>query len=132
MKLQQKAALGYALVLGLLASLNHLPIPGLVDAEGRTFGIFGLDALDDALHLTSAVWALLAGLMSVRAARVFLILFGAIYFLDGLLGCFAGSGFLDIGIFAVGALDIPLGLRILSSLPHLALGGLALVLGVRR
>lgn len=132
MVLQQKTALGYAVILALVASLNYLPVPGLVDAEGRTFGIFALDIYDDALHLVSALWALAAALLSARAARMFLILFGALYFLDGLLGCFAGSGFLDLGIFTWGWLDMPLQLKILSSLPHLILGGAALFVGFKR
>jgi hypothetical protein len=132
MTLPRTTALAYAVILSLVASLNYLPIPGLVDDQGRTFGIFALDVYDDALHLASALWALAAALVSARAARMFLILFGALYFLDGLLGCFAGSGFLDLGIFTWGWLDIPVTLKILSSLPHLILGGLALLVGFRR
>lgn len=132
MTLQRKTALGYAVILALVAALNYLPIPGLVDDQGRTFGIFALDIYDDALHLASALWALAAALMSHRAARMFLILFGALYFLDGLLGCYAGSGFLDLGIFTWGVLDIPYTLKFLSSLPHLLLGGIALYTGLKR
>lgn len=132
MTLHRRTALAYAAILALVASLNYLPIPGLVDAEGRTFGIFALDIYDDALHLASALWALAAALISARASRMFLILFGALYFLDGLLGCFAGSGFLDLGIFTWGWLDIPVTLKILSSLPHLILGGVALAVGFKR
>jgi len=130
--LQRKVAIGYAVVLALVASLNYLPIPGIVDDQGRTFGIFALDIYDDALHLASALWALAAALISVRASRMFLILFGALYFLDGLLGCFAGSGFLDLGIFTWGWLEIPVKLKILSSVPHLVLGAFALFVGLRR
>jgi hypothetical protein len=130
--LQRKVAVAYAVILALVASLNYLPIPGIVDDQGRTFGIFALDIYDDGLHLASALWALAATLISVRASRMFLILFGALYFLDGLLGCFAGSGFLDLGIFTWGWLDIPVTLKILSSVPHLILGGIALAVGLRR
>ena len=130
--LQRKVAFGYAVILALVASLNYLPIPGLIDDQGRTFGIFALDIYDDALHLVSALWALSAALLSARASRMFLILFGALYFLDGLLGCFAGSGFLDLGIFTWGWLDVPVQLKILSSLPHVILGGFALFIGFRR
>lgn len=130
--LQRKVAFAYAVILALVASLNYLPIPGIVDDQGRTFGIFALDIYDDALHLASALWALAAALISARASRMFLILFGALYFLDGLLGCFAGSGFLDLGIFTWGWLDIPLQLKILSSVPHLILGGFALFIGLKR
>jgi hypothetical protein len=132
MTLHQKTALGYAVILALVASLNYLPIPGIVDDQGRTFGIFALDIYDDALHLASALWALAAAVISARAARMFVILFGALYFVDGLLGCFTGSGFLDLGIFTWGVLDIPFSLKILSSLPHLVLGGFALFMGFRR
>jgi hypothetical protein len=132
MILHRKTALAYAVILALVASLNYLPVPGIIDAEGRTFGIFALDIYDDALHLVSALWALGAAIISARASRMFLILFGALYFLDGLLGCFAGSGFLDLGIFTWGVLDIPLQLKILSSVPHLLLGGMALLIGFRR
>ncbi|MBA3908548.1 MAG: hypothetical protein C0524_01410 [Rhodobacter sp.] len=132
MTLQQKTALIYAVILALVASLNYLPIPGIVDAEGRTFGIFALDVYDDTLHLASALWALVAAILSARAARIFLILFGAIYFLDGLLGSFAGSGFLDLGIFTWGVLDISYTLKFLSSAPHLILGGFALFMGLKR
>jgi hypothetical protein len=132
MTLHRTTAFTYAVILALVASLNYLPIPGLVDAEGRTFGIFALDIYDDALHAVSALWALAAAVISARASRMFLILFGGLYFLDGLLGCFAGSGFLDLGIFTWGWLDIPETLKILSSLPHLVLGGIALAVGFRR
>jgi hypothetical protein len=132
MTLHQKTALGYAVILALVAALNYLPIPGIIDAEGRTFGIFALDIFDDALHLASALWALTAALISARAARMYLILFGALYLLDGALGAATGSGFLDLGIFTWGVLDISFTLKLLSSLPHIALGGIALALGLRR
>jgi hypothetical protein len=132
MTLQRKVAFGYFIILALVASLNYLPIPGLIDAEGRTFGIFALDVYDDALHLVSALWALGAAIVSARAARMFLILFGALYLADGVLGAFTGSGFLDLGIFTFGVLDSPVSLKVLSSLPHLILGGFALFVGSRR
>jgi hypothetical protein len=121
--LQRKVAFGYAVVLLLVASLNYLPFPGIIDADGRTFGIFALDIYDDALHLVSALWALAAALISARASRMFLILFGALYFLDG---------FLDLGIFTWGVLDISYTLKFLSSAPHLILGGIALFIGFKR
>ncbi len=132
MTLHRTTAFAYAVILTLVASLNYLPIPGLVDDQGRTFGIFALDIFDDALHLVSALWALAAALISVRASRMFLILFGALYLLDGVLGAFTGSGFLDLGIFTWGVLDIPFTLKLLSSLPHILLGGFALAVGFRR
>ena len=130
--LQRNVAFAYAVILALVASLNYLPISGIVDDQGRTFGIFALDIYDDSLPLASALWALAAALISARASRMFLILFGTLYFFDGLLGCFAGSGFLDLGIFTWGWLDLPVKLKILSSVPHLILGGIALITGLKR
>lgn len=115
---------GYTVSLMIAASLNY--IPGLTNAEGRAFGIFALDIFDDSLHFFSALWALIAGLMSHRAARIFLIYFGALYFGDGFLGLITGSGYLDFGIFNYGIQDFPFVFKILNNLPHLFLGGFAL------
>lgn len=122
-------ALAYAGILLAVAALNY--IPGLTDASGRTFGIFALDLYDDLLHLASAIWAGVSGLLSRRAATTFLQVFGSLYLLDGLLGVFAGSGFLDLGILVYGVLDQPLLFNVLSSLPHLLLGGVAVAAGFR-
>jgi hypothetical protein len=126
----RKLCLFYFVALMGAASLNY--IPGLTDDQGLAFGIFALDLYDDALHVASALWALAAGLISFRAARTFLILFGAAYLGDGVFGLFTGYGFLDLGIFTNDSLgtDWSLG-RILANLPHLALGGVALVAGIR-
>ena len=115
---------GYTVSLLIAASLNY--IHGLTDDQGRAFGIFALDIFDDSLHFFSALLALIAGLMSHRAARIFLIYFGALYFGDGFLGLITGSGYLDIGIFNYGIQDFPFVFKILNNLPHLALGGFAL------
>lgn len=112
-----------------VASLNYTP--GLTDAEGRAFGIFALDRYDDALHLASALWALVAALLSQKAARFFLLVFGAVYLGDGVLGLATGSGYLDLGIFINGVLDLGFGFRLLANLPHIALGGFALYAGLR-
>ena len=110
------------------ASLNY--IPGLTDANGLAFGIFALDIYDDALHVASALWALGAGLLSHKAARSFLVLFGAAYLGDGIFGFFTGYGYLDLGIFTNSSAGIDLSPgRILANLPHLALGGIALWAG---
>jgi hypothetical protein len=128
MTLLQKISLGYFIELLGAAALNY--IPGLTDAEGRAFGIFALDIFDDALHLASALWALGAGLTSHKAARFFLIVFGALYLGDGALGLITGSGYLDFGIFNNGVLDLPFGFKILANLPHIGLGGVALAAGL--
>lgn len=126
----RKLCLGYFAVLMAAASLNY--IPGLTDAEGLAFGIFALDIFDDALHVASALWALAAALISQRAARTFLILFGALYLGDGIFGLFTGYGYLDLGIFTNASLGPSFTLfRFLANAPHLLLGGVALWAGLR-
>lgn len=126
----QKLSLCYFVALMIAAALNY--IPGLTDEDGRAFGIFALDIYDDALHVASALWALVAGLMSHRAARNFLILFGIAYLGDGVFGFFTGYGYLDLGIFTNGSVGMDLSLpRVLANLPHLALGGIAAWAGLR-
>ncbi|MEX0348915.1 MAG: hypothetical protein AB3N15_05765 [Paracoccaceae bacterium] len=125
----QKIAIFYFVALMIAASINY--IPGLTDENGLAFGIFALDLYDDALHVASALWALVAGLMSRHAARMFLILFGAAYLADGIFGIFTGYGYLDMGIFTNASLGLDLSLvRFLANLPHLALGGFALYAGL--
>lgn len=122
-------AFGYFIALMIAASINY--IPGLTDDEGLAFGIFALDIYDDALHVASALWALAAGLISHRAARLFLVLFGAAYLGDGVFGMFTGWGYLDLGIFTNESLGTELSLpRFLANLPHLGLGGFALWAGL--
>jgi hypothetical protein len=131
MSAHRRLSFVYAAILLAVAAINY--IPGLTDAGGLAFGIFALDPYDDALHLASALWALGAGLAGDRAARTFLILFGAAYLADGALGLLTGWGFLDLAIFtnpSLGA-DLSFG-RIAANLPHIVLGPVALLAGLRR
>jgi hypothetical protein len=121
----RKIAFAYAAILLVVAGLNY--IPGLTDSEGRAFGIFALDIYDDLLHLASALWAGTAAFLSTRAARSFLLYFGILYLGDGLLGLATGSGYLDLGIINYGIQDLPFGFRILANLPHISLGGIAVL-----
>jgi len=121
----QKIAAIFAVVLLAAAGLNY--VPGLTDAEGLAFGVFALDIFDDLLHLVSAMWAAIAAYLSRRAAIAFLFYFGLLYFADGVLGLITGSGYLDLGIVNYGWQNLPLGFKILANLPHIGLGGIALL-----
>lgn len=127
--LHRRLALLCAGVLLAVAALNYLP--GVPRPDGRVFGVFALDPYDDALHLASALWAGIAALVSARAARTFLLLFGAAYLSDGLLGVVTGAGWLDLGILTLGPQDWDLAFKVLASAPHVALGGVALLAGLR-
>ena len=125
-------AAAYAAILAVVASLNYLPIPGLVDEAGLTFGIFALDPFDDALHAVSALWAGWAAWRSHKAAEFFCLSFGFLYLADGALGMLTGWGYLDLAICFNASLGADFGLfRWLANLPHLGLGGLALAVGLR-
>jgi hypothetical protein len=123
-------SLAYFVILMIAAATNY--IPGLTDDAGLAFGIFELDIFDDALHVASALWALSAALISHRAAKIFLVLFGALYLGDGVFGFFTGYGYLDMGIFTNPSAGLSFTLlRVFANLPHLALGGFALWAGLK-
>ena len=125
MRFHQKVALLYFFALMGAAALNY--IPGVTDEGGVAFGVFALDIYDDSLHFASAIWALLAAVLSARAAWFFLVIFGALYLADGLMGLAVGSGYLDFGIFTNGVLNLPFTFKIMANLPHIALGAGALI-----
>ena len=104
-------------------------IPAFIDSEGRVFGLFQLDIYKDALHLASAAWAISAALISRSAAIFFLRVFGTLYFLDGVMGVFTGSGYLDLSIFIDGVRSTSAFVKAASSVPHLALGAFGIVMG---
>ncbi len=104
-------------------------IPAFIDAEGKVFGLFKLDIYKDALHAASGLWAFAAAAMSRRAALAFLKIFGSLYFLDGVMGCFTGSGFLDLSIFTQGVLNNSPLIKVFSSVPHLLLGAFGILAG---
>lgn len=118
-------AAGYTIALLAAASLNY--VPGLTDSEGRAFGIFALDIFDDLLHVFSALWAAIAAFVSHKASRNFLFYFGILYLADGVMGLITGSGYLDLGIVNYGWLDLPFLFKIYANLPHIGLGGFALI-----
>ena len=122
-------ALGWAYFALFVAVVAIGYVPAFEDEQGNLFGLFKLDLYDDALHLASGIWAGIAAWISRDAARSYFRLFGPLYFLDGVLGLITGSGYLDLGIFLYGPIDLPLVTRIFANLPHLAIGGFATWVG---
>jgi hypothetical protein len=120
------AALLLAAALLFAAATDY--IPAFIDAEGRVFGLFHLDIYKDALHVASGLWAA-ASSLSRRSALFFLRVFGTLYFLDGVMGVFTGSGYLDLSIFIDGVRNVSPLVKFLSSVPHLGLGAFGILVG---
>lgn len=125
MTLLRWICVGYTFALLAAASLNY--VPGLTDDQGRAFGIFALDIYDDLLHVASAIWAGVAAFISHRASRNFLFYFGLLYLADGVMGLITGSGYLDLGIINYGWVDLDMTFKFFANLPHISLGGIALL-----
>lgn len=118
---RQRLAAGFLALALLFAALTDY-VPQFRDEGGKVFGLFALDVYKDALHLASGIWAGAAALISRRAARAFLQIFGLLYLADGIMGVFTGSGFLDLSIITEGVRNVPVIIKVLSSTPHLVLG----------
>ena len=120
------AALALSAALLFAAATDY--VPAFMDAEGRVFGLFRLDVYKDALHVASGLWAA-ASALSRRSAVFFLKVFGTLYFADGVMGVFTGSGYLDLSFLIDGVRNVSTAVKILSSLPHLGLGALGIAVG---
>ncbi|MFN3548764.1 MAG: hypothetical protein ACK4U0_14860 [Mesorhizobium sp.] len=130
MSLIQKLGLAYAVLFFLVVGVGY--VPAFIDGDGQLFGLFSLQWYDDLLHAFSGVWALVAAFVSHRASVLYFRLFGAVYLFDGILGLVTGSGCLDGGIFIDGFRsfnDIELPVRFFANAPHLAIGGIAVLIG---
>jgi len=110
-----------------LGSLSY--IPWINDENGVTLGIFSLQWYDDALHYGSGLWAAIAAWRSFKDSAFYFKLFGIIYGLDGVMGFFLGQGYLDGGIFLKGITPLDLSTRFFANIPHIAIGGIAVLIG---
>ena len=127
MNVIRKLGWAYALMFVAIAGMSY--VPAFKDANGMMFGLFSLQLQDDLLHLFSGIWVGVAAWISTRATVMFFKLFGTLYFLDGVLGFFTGMGYLDLGIFVTGPVDLPLQVRFFANVPHLLIGGIAIYIG---
>lgn len=111
-----------------LVGMNFFPF--LFRPDGQMIGGFSLETVANLLHLFSGMWAATA-LWWSRGAMVFYFrAFGTTYFLDGVVGLFAGKAFLNLNLFhAHVAPHADWMTRILLNIPHLTIGGLAMVIG---
>jgi hypothetical protein len=76
----QKIAWGYAALFLGVYSLDY--VPGVMDANGKMFGLFSMTPLVDAGHLALGSLALIAALISKKAARLYFWILGVVYGID--------------------------------------------------
>jgi hypothetical protein len=76
----QKIAWGYAALFLGVYSLDY--VPGVMDANGKMFGLFSMTPLVDAGHLALGSLAVIAALISKKAARLYFWMLGVVYGLD--------------------------------------------------
>ena len=124
--MQRWAWIYAALFLGVV-SLGY--IPGLTNDQGQLLGLFRIELKDDLLHLGSAIWAAWAAWSSAKASTFYFRLFGLVYFFDGVCGLLTGQGYLDLGIFLYGPAPLDLITRIGANIPHIIIGGVAVLVG---
>lgn len=118
----------YIMLFFLLVGMNFFPF--LFQENGRMVGGFNLAAEANLLHLFSGMWAATALYWSRGWMLFYFRAFGTVYFLDGVIGVLAGKAFLNLNLFRHHIEPhADFGTRILLNIPHLVIGGLAMVIG---
>lgn len=125
MSFLQKMAWVYTVLFFLVFIVTN--VPAFNDAEGRNFGLFKIDPIDNLVHLLTAIVGGIAAWCSAMWSKWFLAASGILYGLDAVVGLIASQGLLDTSIFTqgFGALDFSL-INILINLPHIMIAVLAL------
>src|SRR5215831_3988660 len=94
-------------------------VPGITTTGQMLLGIFHVNAMHNIVHLLSGAVALITGLTSMAAARMYFRVFGIIYALVAILGFFIGNGLL-LGLISNNMADT--WLHVLIAIVALALG----------
>ena len=123
----QKVACVYTALFLFVTAVGY--IPAFNDESGYLFGLFSLQFYDDLLHIASGVWAGIAAWLSYRASVSYFKIFGILYGMDGIVGLLTGSGYLDLGIFINGPLNLDIWTRVATNIPHILIGGFAAYIG---
>jgi Domain of unknown function (DUF4383) len=76
----QKFAFAFALLFLAVYSLDF--VPGVMDANGKMFGLFSMTTFVDVGHLALGALALISGFVGPRAARVYFWFLGFFYAAD--------------------------------------------------
>jgi hypothetical protein len=125
--------LAWAYTIGFLGIFIICHTPGFNDAEGRLFGLFKIDPIDDFVHLLSGVAGALVIFLAPRMLPLYFIVIGVLYDLDALVGMTMSRGLLDLSVFrqGIGSPDFSLTNWALNA-PHIVLATLALWIGIRK
>jgi hypothetical protein len=111
------AAILFGIVFLLVGVLGF--VPGITTTGQMLLGIFHVNAVHNIVHLLSGAVALITGLTSTAAARMYFRVFGIVYALVAILGFFIGNGLL-LGLISNNMADT--WLHVLIALVALALG----------
>ena len=76
----QKCAFGFALLFLAVYSLDY--VPGVMDANGKMFGLFSMTTFVDIGHLGLGALALISGFVGPRTARIYFWFLGFFYAAD--------------------------------------------------
>jgi hypothetical protein len=76
----QKCAFGFALLFLAVYSLDY--VPGIMDANGKMFGLFSMTTFVDLGHLGLGTLALISGFVGPKAARFYFWFLGFFYAAD--------------------------------------------------
>jgi hypothetical protein len=76
----QKCAFAFALLFLAVYSLDF--VPGVMDANGKMFGLFSMTTFVDLGHLGLGMLALISGFVGPRASRVYFWFLGFFYAAD--------------------------------------------------
>jgi hypothetical protein len=76
----QKCAFGFALLFLFVYSLDY--VPGIMNANGKMFGLFSMTTFVDIGHLGLGLLALISGFVGSRTSRVYFWFLGFFYAAD--------------------------------------------------
>jgi hypothetical protein len=124
--------LAWVYTAGFLGIFAICHTPGLTDSQGRLFGLFRIDPIDDFVHLLSGIAGALVAWRGAHLAAYFIVI-GLLYDLDAVVGMTMSRGLLDLSVFRQGPGGPDFNTtNWLLNLPHIVLASLALVIGIVR
>jgi hypothetical protein len=103
----KKIAVAFGVIFVVVGVLGY--VPAFV-TDGRLLGLFEVNNLHNLVHLVTGIIAIVVGVSSERASRMFFRIFGVIYALVALLGIYSGNepvlglianNYADVGLHAV-------------------------------